>query len=199
MNELDLLERACEVVTWQWGIVIIASLTAAVYDLRTTRIPNVLTLGLAGAGVFVAVSSHGLSGLAHGVIAWIVLAFPYVVLFVLGRGGAGDAKMMGAIGVWLGLREGVVALCCVSIIGGLVAVLKMLCDSERRAILREVTTSLYVSAVALAGGRKTWNLLDENPREQAGGQPREVTIPYGVAIFLGVCLAACMVHVWLEQ
>ncbi len=182
-------------VTWQWGIVILASLVAGVWDLRTGRIPNMLTLGLAGAGLMRAVLFGGWSGLADGVVAWIVLASPYVVLFALGRGGAGDAKMMGAIGAWLGLRAGISALCCVSILGGLIAVLRIICHRERGVILREVTTSLYVSAVALAGGRKTWNLLKAEPQEQPGGRPRDITIPYGVAILLGICLAALMVHV----
>jgi len=121
-------------------------------DVRSGRIPNWLTLPVAAAGMVHAVFSGGLVGLGQAAAAWTLLMLPYFLLFALGRGGAGDAKMMGAIGAWLGLREGVVALCCVSIIGGMVAVVRMLCHNERRVILREVTTSLYVSAVALAGG-----------------------------------------------
>ncbi len=180
--------------TYEWGAVLGASLVAAAMDMRSGRIPNWLTLPVAAGGMIYAAFSGGFAGLGQAIAAWALLMLPYFLLFVLGRGGAGDAKMMGAIGAWLGLREGIIALCCVCIVGGVVAVLRMLCHDERRVILRNVTTSLYVSAAVLAGGRKTWSLLTADRQEQAGGQSEEVTIPYGIAIFLGVCLAAFMVH-----
>ncbi len=180
----------------QWGVVLGTSLGAAVTDLRSGRIPNWLTLPVAAGGMFCAAVWGGPAGLGDAGAAWALLMLPYFLLFVLGRGGAGDAKMMGAIGAWLGLRAGLMALCCVCIVGGIVAGLRMLCHDERRAILRNVTTSLYVSALALAGGRRTWNLLKTDRQEQADGRGEEVTIPYGIAIFLGVCLATLMVHLW---
>ncbi len=67
--------------------------------------------------------------------------------------------------------------------------------TRRRIILRDVTASLFVSALALAGGRKTWTLLKADSQGQAGGPEQEVMIPYGIAIFLGLCLAAFVVHV----
>ena len=54
--------------------------------------------------------------------ACVMLALPYVVLFVFAGGGAGDAKLMGAIGTWLGLVNGVVALAAVAASGILLAV-----------------------------------------------------------------------------
>ncbi|RPJ23682.1 MAG: prepilin peptidase [Planctomycetaceae bacterium] len=180
--------------TYEWGAILGASLVAAAMDMRSGRIPNWLTLPVAAGGMIYAAFSGGSAELGQAIAAWALLMLPYFLLFVLGRGGAGDAKMMGAIGAWLGLREGIIALCCVCIVGGLVAVLRVLCHDERRVILRNVTTSLYVSAAVLAGGRKTWNLLTADRQEQVGGQSEEVTIPYGIAIFLGVCLTAFMVH-----
>ena len=87
----------------QWGIVIGASLVAAVFDARRNRIPNVLTIPLLLLGVTSSIFFGGLSGLAQSVGACILLALPFVLLFIFANGGAGDAKLMGAIGAWIGL------------------------------------------------------------------------------------------------
>ena len=42
------------------------------------------------------------------------------MLFVFAGGGAGDAKMMGALGAWLGLANGVVALVAVALSGAVI-------------------------------------------------------------------------------
>lgn len=79
----------------------VASL-ACVCDLRTRRIPNVLTFGAA----IIAFALHGLVGgrpelmaSAGGWLLGVALFFPF---FALGGLGAGDVKLLGAIGAWLG-------------------------------------------------------------------------------------------------
>jgi Flp pilus assembly protein protease CpaA len=76
----------------QWGVVIGASTAAAVWDLRQRRIPNILTGPLFIGGLVWAIWVGGLPGLGEALVACIILAAPYVWLFLVAGGGAGDAK-----------------------------------------------------------------------------------------------------------
>jgi Flp pilus assembly protein protease CpaA len=179
---------------YQWGAAIGASLAASAWDIQTGRIPNLLTLSVTLAGLAVAAWADGPAGFGEAVVAWGMLAMPYVILFLLGRGGAGDAKMMGAIGVWLGIRQGLIVLISVACAGAVLALFKIVLHRRRGTILRNLGISFYVYLVTCAGG---WNVLKmslDEPRREVAGQ---VTVPYGLAIFFGVCLGAVVVHVWI--
>ena len=94
---------------------------ASVSDLRTARIPNVLTFGAAAAGLVYLFGSHGWSGLAgagEGWIAGVLLFFPF---FALGGLGAGDVKLLAAMGAWLGPREVFWVAVYASLAGGVMA------------------------------------------------------------------------------
>lgn len=181
-----------------WGAVIGASLAAAIVDIRTSRIPNWLTLPLAGFGLIWACTAAEPGTVGEAVAAWGALALPYIVLFLLAGGGAGDAKMMGAIGTWLGLRQGLIALACVALTGGILALARMIAHRERRSLLSDAVALLYVHMIAVGSGSRGWQLLRTNISEgkETDAGLRHVTIPYGMAIFLGVCVAAVVVQVW---
>jgi prepilin peptidase CpaA len=94
------------------------ALVAAVWDLRTRRIPNALTFG----GALAAVCAHayvgGWSGAGWSVVGWLVgLAF-FFPLFALGGMGAGDVKLLAVIGAWLGPGPTVWVALFSSIAGG---------------------------------------------------------------------------------
>ena len=106
----------------QWGVVIGASLVAALIDLRTQRIPNRLTGTVVVGGLVWATWIGGIGGLADSMLASVLLATPYVLLFLFVGGGAGDAKMMAGVGAWLGVSNGLAALVAVTLSGGLLAI-----------------------------------------------------------------------------
>jgi prepilin peptidase CpaA len=76
--------------------------TAAAADVQTRRIPNVLTFG----GAAVALGYHavqgGLSGLGSAAGGWVVGIALLLPMFLLRGLGAGDVKLLGAVGAWLG-------------------------------------------------------------------------------------------------
>jgi prepilin peptidase CpaA len=172
----------------QWGAVLGATLVAAVTDLRSRRIPNLLTgalflFGLAHAGL-----ASGLSGAAAAVGASLLVAAPFVLLFVFAGGGAGDAKLMGAIGAALGLAQGLLVLVCTSLAGVVLAILW----EARRGRLGRLPGSLAVAAQGLLGplspGRRPppaelLELTADNSRK----------MPYGLAILSGAILAWLLV------
>jgi prepilin peptidase CpaA len=78
------------------------ALVAAGVDVRTRRIPNVLTFGGAAAAIVFHLWTRGLAGAGHGAGGWLVgVALLFPVFAVRGLG-AGDVKLLGAVGAWLG-------------------------------------------------------------------------------------------------
>ena len=82
----------------------IASL-ACVTDLRTRRIPNVLTFGAALAGLTYQAVSGGVDGLGNAALGWLAGALIFVIPFALGGLGGGDVKLLAALGAWLGPQQ----------------------------------------------------------------------------------------------
>jgi len=168
----------------QWGVVIIASLAAAIVDLRTRRIPNWLTGSLFLVGVLRACLGYGLAGLGDGLVGCLIMALPFVLLFAFAGGGAADAKLMGALGVWLGTRNGLVAVAAVSVAGGLLGVI--------HAIMRRRFRGVIANLALLGWG--FWGMLATRGRwaDAAAAIPQPqamLPMPYGLSIFVGICLA----------
>ena len=178
----------------QWGVVIGASLVAAVGDIRQRRIPNALTLPLFAAGLAWAGWRGGFSGVGEAAGACLLLGLPYVFLYVFAGGGAGDAKLMGAIGAWLGLKQGLVVLLCVAVAGILLAVVKAVSQRRLKFVLTNVLISFYTFLLCVAGGRRLRAAGERTDGDTA--QPGGLEMPYGVAICVGVCAAAIIVWMW---
>jgi prepilin peptidase CpaA len=168
----------------QWGAVLGASLAGAFIDLRYRKLPNALTVPLFLAGVGYWAWTAGFAGVGQSLLAAVVLMVPFVVLFVLAGGGAGDAKMMGAVGAWLGLQTGLAALVAVMISG--IALGFAWAAAHRRAgsVMRNLASMVVVFGGSVAARQGVL----------AAGKaatPREgmTAMPYGIAIFVGLCAA----------
>jgi prepilin peptidase CpaA len=83
-------------------VAVTIALVAAVWDLRTRRIPNLLTLGAALAAVAVHAYAGGFLGVGTALAGWLIGAAFLLPLFALGGMGAGDVKLLAALGAWLG-------------------------------------------------------------------------------------------------
>src|SRR5262245_32792718 len=95
--------------------------TAAVIDVRTCRIPNALTLS----AIVAALVYHGLAGVWPATVSAVGLAVGTLIFlpfFALGGLGAGDVKLLGAIGAWLGPTAVLSTALYTSIAGGVMAV-----------------------------------------------------------------------------
>lgn len=182
--------------TVQWGVVIGASLAAAWIDLRTRRIPNALSLPLAAAGLLFRGLFEGWAGAGDSLAGFFAMLLPFFVLFALKGSGAGDAKMMGAIGAWLGLRAGIVVLLAVAIAGGVLSLLRILVDRQRGRWFGETFDAIYVLIVGLCGGRRGLALIKTGPEEAKVMKEQSLTIAYGPAIFIGTCIGAWVVNGW---
>lgn len=177
----------------QWGAVLGASLVAAFTDLRRGRIPNRLTGPLFLAGLIFGVLTGGWAGLADSFCGCVVMAVPFVLLFLLGAGGAGDAKMMAALGTWLGVANGVIVLLAV-VLSGLVwglgwAFAKRKFRSTVERVFWGIAGLIGVFSPSSRGHSPALRIF-------LAGKQDAVAMPYGVAILSGVCIAALGVILW---
>jgi prepilin peptidase CpaA len=78
------------------------TVAAAVWDIRVKRIPNKLTLPVFGLGLVYQVAFNGLAGLQEGGLGFLIGFGFLFLLWMMGSGGGGDVKLMGALSVWLG-------------------------------------------------------------------------------------------------
>ena len=174
----------------QWGVVISVSLLAAVVDVAWRRIPNLLVGPIWVGGLVWAAWVGGPPALGDAFVAGVMLAAPYILLFLFAGGGAGDAKLMGAIGAWLGLVNGTVALCCVSLAGVVLGIAFALAKKRLRTVGANLAGARW-RLLLLAFGPDRWSLV-RDPLVDSG----MLKIPYGLAIFAGVCAAATGVLLW---
>ncbi len=102
---------------------LIVAAVACAWDLKTRRIPNVLTMPAAVlALLFHTISTgwHGTLLSAVGVMVGLAIFFP---LFALRGMGAGDVKLLGVLGAWLGPWLVIWTAVYGAIAGGILAIL----------------------------------------------------------------------------
>ena len=97
--------------------------TAAVIDLRSQKIPNIITFPSMLIALTYNTIINGTEGLlfsAGGIAAGIaILIIPYL----MGGMGAGDAKLMGAIGGFIGAKAAFFAFFLIAAVGGIYALI----------------------------------------------------------------------------
>ena len=116
---------------------------------------------------------------------------PYGLLFVFFGGGAGDAKLMGVLGTWLGVVNGMVVLISVLLSGVVLAIGFALAKKQFGKVLANLVCMASTTAYFVLD-RETFC----QPAAVLPGTRDMQTIPYGIAIFAGVCIAATGVLLW---
>jgi prepilin peptidase CpaA len=96
-------------------------IVAVMIDLRTQKIPNLLTFPAAGSALTYHSIVSGFNGLlfsAGGLALGLGLLF---IPYLLGGMGAGDAKLMGVVGGVVGAKAVIMAFLCTAFVGGIYA------------------------------------------------------------------------------
>ena len=95
-------------------------------DWRYRKVPNWLNLSLIVAGFAVQVVFHGWSGLLAGFLGMLLGFGLLIIPWLMHAMGAGDVKLMAAIGVWLGPRLTFWSFCVGAILAGAIAVVMII-------------------------------------------------------------------------
>jgi prepilin peptidase CpaA len=114
------------------------AVVACVCDLRSRRIPNVLTLGAAAAGLAYHVSTGGFGGFQHSALGWLVGALVFIVPFALGGMGGGDVKLLAALGAWIGPSDAIWLALYSAIAGGVMGIAVAIAHGYCRTAFRNV-------------------------------------------------------------
>lgn len=157
---------------------IVALITLAAWsDIRTRRIPNALTF----TGFVVALALRALGGfdeVTAGLLGALLAFGLSVPLFVVRGLGAGDVKLLTACGAFLGPRRLLSALLITAIAGGLMALIAIV---RRGALVQTLRNCRDIVLGIFSPTRRA-----ELPTLTS---PGAITVPYGVAIAVGVLAA----------
>src|SRR6202040_957900 len=145
-----------------WGLALCLTLLAAVVDWRSRRIPNWLTVP----GVFIGIVMHavisgwpGAKMSLEGAGLALVLLLPFVLLRALG---AGDWKLMGAVGAFLGPVLLLFVLLGSIFIAGLMALVEAIRTGRLKETL--VNMAVLVQGFVVFGLRPNARISLDNPK-----------------------------------
>jgi prepilin peptidase CpaA len=166
---------------WAFKLVLVLLASAAgLYDLRFRRIPNWLNLSGAILGVGLNVLLAGRSGAAESLLGIFCAFAVYVPLYMLRGMGAGDVKLMIAVGAVAGPRNWLEIFLATALLGGVVALL--VAGLKKR--LRQTCGNTGTIILALSHG---FLPFEANP--QLDIQNAEaLRIPHGTVIAGGVLI-----------
>jgi len=171
-------------------LVLIATvLAAAYYDLRVRRIPNWINVSGAILGVglniyFAALKGDGLRGAMLAAAGLLIALCIYVPLYALNGMGAGDVKLMAAIGAIVGPGNWLNIFIVTALLGGAASLTLVLLRRKMGQTLMNV--SVIVSN--LAKGKRPAG-------EDAAlsiHHSKSLKMPHGAIIASGVCLFLAM-------
>jgi prepilin peptidase CpaA len=163
-------------------LVLVLVLVAAGTDIRWRKIPNWLTLSgiLAGFGVNCWLS--GWAGLATSGEGLLLGFGVYIVLYALRAMGAGDVKLMAAVGSVVGPTNWILVFIASALAGGVLAVALMIRSGRAKQTL---WNSFFI-----VGELMHFRAPYERRKDLDVRDPRALNMPHGVAIAAGtmVCL-----------
>lgn len=138
------------------------------FDIKHGIIPNYFIGGLMLAGLLINIYQSGLAGILTSSLGFVVGLLLFLIPFILRGLGAGDVKLVAAIGAVKGARFIFVNALVVAIVGGLISVLLLIKENRLGKITQLINKFIYRMPL-------------DNLEEQGDG----VSFPYGVAIVIG--------------
>lgn len=150
---------------------------AALSDIRTRKVPNKLTIPVFLLGLVYQLVFHRWLGLADAAAGFGIGFGTLFVLWLIGGGGGGDVKLMGALGVWLGFRSTLMVMIlstAIVIVGTLGVMIYSVCvrgmsgtrskyfaDGERKGMRHPTRDSKQrrIMAYALPVALATWLVM----------------------------------------
>lgn len=171
---------------WPYWVVTLFVIVAAYIDGKELRVPNKLTYPMIIAGWIYSAIAYGLAGdgwyvgLGWSLAGTAVGLATLLPAYSIGGMGAGDVKMMAAIGAWVYCSTTFYAFCVSAVVGAILAILMILWAKQGKKhmnqfvfILNEIMTVRNPETLAtIAADRKSTMRL----------------LPYGIPIAIGTVL-----------
>jgi prepilin peptidase CpaA len=159
------------------SLAIVAALIASVWDVKTRRIPNWLTLSSIVAGLAAHCVLGGLRDTLIALAAAVVGGGIFAIFFVAGGMGGGDVKLMAAVAAIVGFHSLFQVMVSTAIMGGVFA----LCLALAHGRLRQT-----VHNIRLLFLHHRYQGLTPHPEINVSNR-KTLRLPYAIAIAAG-CL-----------
>ena len=189
MTSIELLQQIFPILRGAVPVVLLTVLiAAALYDIRYRRIPNWVTAGgvLLGIAINTLIGETGGRGVLFSLAGFGVAFGIYMVLYILRAMGAGDVKLMAAVGALVGWKAWFGVFFVTAIIGGVMALLLVLI----RGRLKHTLWNVGFIVSEMGHGRPAY----VGKEELDVRSPKAVGLPHGAVIaistffFLAICL-----------
>lgn len=168
-------------VTGYWQLTVLALVpavvVASIIDYRAHKVPNWLNALLAAGGIAAQGWFFGWSGVGNAVLGILVGLGVLIVPWLMGGMGAGDVKLMAAIGAWFGPWMTLVAFCTGAIIGGVIAGVLIV-------VGRRVADAWMNLGLIMIKMRKLDTALGEFASVRSLGSST-ILLPYGIPLSIG--------------
>lgn len=129
--------------------------TAFVYDIYFKKIPNYLTAAGYAGMIPIIYAMRGWAGVGMALMGVLAVGIPLFIAYIVGGIGAGDVKLIGLIGGFLGVKSGLIYTVLVLFIGAFIGVVKMLANAavsiSNKEKISGARTGIRFSIPILAG------------------------------------------------
>ena len=154
---------------------------AAWSDLRTRKIPNSLTVCGAAIAFGLHIYYGGMAGAMQSLAGTGLGLAIFLVLYIAGGMGAGDVKLFGAVGAFLGPQAVILAFVFTGLLGGIAGIALALYRG------RLLETFSRARELMMDAGAMRWREL-----QARSASPQALRLPYG-AVIAGGTLASLIV------
>ena len=148
---------------------------AAIIDIRIQKIPNVLTFPTMVLGLIYYSITTGLDGLLFSLGGLALGIAIFFVLYLMGGMGAGDVKLMGAVGAIIGSKGVLLAAIFSAIVGGVYALIALFFNIQ---YLKDLVKRSFITIKSFVFTMQFIPI----PADQPEKKPK---LCYGVAIAIG--------------
>lgn len=173
-------------------IALVIMMTLCVYfDFRYRRIPNIITLPILLFGLSFWTVINKLDGLTFSLLGTLVGFLVFLVPYIAGGMGAGDVKLMMAVGALLGWKLTMISALYTAIVGGIIAIGYIVISKNRkdvRIVLYKILivpilkfVYQYTGVHSFLTWQKRYDVVKEGMSQKY--------IPYAIPIAIGTFLA----------
>ena len=160
-------------------IALALAITSAIFDVQQRRIPNRLTYPGIVAGLVLQTFLYGWRGSLSAIEGFLLLGGIMFMFYAVRAMGAGDVKLMAAIGSLVGPTHGYLVLLATAICGGILAIIYALYRGRMGSTLKNLGSVVAFHAQTGLTAHPELNL----------DNPATLRMPYGLAIAAGTMYA----------
>ena len=155
-------------------------LIASWIDFADRKVPNVVNLTLLLLGLSAQLIWRGSGGLLDGLLGMVVGFVPLVLAWLAHAMGAGDVKLMTAIGAWMGWELTLVSLLIGVLLGGVIGVIMIVSGKKTD----DAIVNLWTIASKFSNRKTAFS--DFGSVESFGTTTQK--LPYGVPLTIGTLI-----------